>query len=311
MKRKIKIIIPYKKILISLILGILSIFALYTLFENLRQSFSLILSVNLPVYLLAILISISAFHMYIISWTFLLKALKIKIRFRHVVSLVWTSYFFDAMIPTGSVSGEVIRAYLTSRKYGAKLADAMSSVVAHRIVAISSFLIMGLITFISLFLLFHLSQQILILCGIMLSLSLFALIVLTYLSLKPKAINKLLKVILRICKKLSRKAEKKIKRWEPRVSQAVQEFSKGMKLLITHKKTMILTFLTSIIWWLGNAFVGYIIFLSLGYRINFFLILFVFTITILVRMIPIFIPGSMGLFEAVTIGLWSSLKVST
>jgi len=74
---------------------------------------------------------------------------------------------------------------------------------------------------------------------------------------------------------------------------------------------MFLTFLTSVLWWLGNAFTGYVIFLSLGYKISFILVLFIFTLTILVRMIPIFIPGSMGLFELATIALWSAVGVSS
>jgi len=307
---KIEVTIPYKRVIILLIIGILLILVIYNLFKSLKESFQIILSVNIPIYILAIIISVSAFHMYIISWIFLLRALNIKIKLKDVLSLVWTSYFFDAMVPTASVSGEAVRAYLTAKKHDVKWGDAISSVVAHRTIAIMSFTIMTAISFIPLCLMYQLSIGILILAGVAVSLSLIGLIALLYFSLKPEAINAFMRGILKITGKISKRGAEKIEKSEQKIIKTVYEFSNAMKLLINHKQIMFLTFLTSVLWWLGNAFTGYIIFLSLGYKISFILILFVFTLTILVRMIPVFIPGSMGIFEAATIALWSAVGVS-
>lgn len=307
---KIEVIIPYKRVTILLIIGILSILVIYNLFKSLKESFQIILSVNIPIYILAIIISVSAFHMYIISWVFLLRALNIKIKLKDVLSLVWTSYFFDAMVPTASVSGEAVRAYLTAKKHDVKWGDAISSVVAHRTIAIMSFIVMTAISFIPLRLMYQLSMGILILAGIAVFLSLIGLIALMYFSLKPEAINVFMRGILKITGKISKRAAEKVEKSEQKIIKIVYEFSNAMKLLINHKKVIFLTFFTSVLWWLGNAFTGYIIFLSLGYKISFILIIFVFTLTILVRMIPVFIPGSMGIFEVATIALWSAVGIS-
>lgn len=310
-KIKVEVTIPYKRITVLLIVGILLIIVIYNLFKSLKESFQLILGINVPIYILAIAFSISAFHMYVISWIFLLRALNIKIKLKDTISLVWTSYFFDAMVPTASVSGEAVRAYLTAKKHNVKWGDAISSVVAHRTIAIISFTAMTAVSFILLYFMYQLSMRILILAGVAVSLSVIGLVALLYFSLKPKAINTFMRSILKIVGKISKKMTKRLEEAEPRIIKTVHEFSNAMKLLINHKKAMLLTFLTSVLWWLGNAFTGYVIFLSLGYEINFMLVLFIFTLTILVRMIPIFIPGSMGLFELTTIALWSAVGVSS
>jgi len=191
------------------------------------------------------------------------------------------------------------------------MGDAISSVVAHRTIAIISFTAMTAISFIPLYLMYQLSMRILILAGVAVSLSLVGLVALLYFSLKPEAINTFMRGILKIAGKISKRMAKKLEEAEPKIVKTVYEFSNAMKLLINHKKVMFLTFLTSVLWWLGNAFTGYVIFLSLGYKISFILVLFIFTLTILVRMIPIFIPGSMGLFELATIALWSAVGVSS
>ncbi|MHA1722069.1 MAG: lysylphosphatidylglycerol synthase transmembrane domain-containing protein [Candidatus Baldrarchaeia archaeon] len=309
-EEKIEVSIPYRRVMILLIIGVLLILVIYNLFKSLKESFQIILGVNIPIYILAIIISVSAFHMYIFSWVFLLRALNIKIRLIDVLSLVWTSYFFDAMVPTASVSGEAIRAYLTTKKHSVKWGDAISSVVAHRIITILSFAAMTTISFTPLYLLYQLSRGVLVLAAITISLSLIILIFLLYLSLKPRAINTLMKAIFKISGKISKRIARKLEDSEEKIVKTVCEFSNGMKLLINHKKVMFLTLTTSALCWLGNALAGYVIFLSLGYNISFILILFIFTLTILIRMVPIFIPGSMGLFELATIALWSAVGVS-
>jgi len=309
-EEKFEVAIPYKRVIILLIVGVLLILLIYNLFRSFRESFQLILTANVPIYILAIIVSVSAFHLYVISWMFLLKALNIKIKLKDVISLVWTSYFFDAMVPTASVSGEAIRAYLTTKKHDVEWGDSISSVVAHRTIAILSFTAMTAVCFIPLYLTYPLSKYVLILAGITVSLSLIGLVALLYFSLKPEAINTFMRGILKIIGKISKRAAGKIEKAEPKIVKTVYDFSNGMKLLINHKKVMLLTFITSVLWWLGNAFTGYVIFLSLGYNISFLLILFIFTLTILIRMIPILIPGSMGLFEVATIALWSAVGVS-
>lgn len=309
-KGKLEVLIPYKRVIVLLIIGVLFLAVIYNLFKSLKESFQLILRINVPIYILAIIVSVSAFHMYVVSWIFLLRALNVKIKLKDVVSLVWTSYFFDAMVPTASVSGEAVRAYLTAKKHDVKWGDAISSVVAHRTMAIISFTAMTAASFIPLYLMYQLSMRILILAGVAVSLSLIGLVTLLYFSLKPEAINTFMRGVLKIVGKISKKIAKKLEEAEPKIVKIVYEFSSAMKLLVNHKKIMFLTFLTSVLWWLGNAFTGYVIFLSLGYKISFILVLFIFTLTILVRMIPIFIPGSMGLFELATIALWSAVGVS-
>jgi len=310
-KEKIEVTIPYKRVIVLLIIGVLLILVIYNLFKSFKESFQLILNVNIPIYILAIVVSISAFHLYVVSWIFLLRALNIKIKLKDIVSLVWTSYFFDAMVPTASVSGEAVRAYLTAKKHDVKWGDAISSVVAHRTIAIISFTAMTALSFFPLYLMYQLSMKILILAGVAVSLSLIGLVALLYFSLKPEAINTFMRGILKITRKISKRMARKLEESEPKIIKTVYEFSNAMKLLINHKKVMFLTFLTSAFWWLGNAFTGYVIFISLGYKISFILVLFIFTLTILVRMIPIFIPGSMGLFELATIALWSAVGVSS
>lgn len=309
-EKKLEVTIPYKRVIVLLIVGVLLILVIYNLFRSFRESFQLILTVNVPIYILAIIISVSSFHLYIIPWIFLLKVLNIKIKLKDVVSLVWASYFFDAMVPTASVSGEAVRAYLTTKKHNVKWGDSISSVVAHRAIAIISFTAMTTACFIPLYLTYSLSPSILILAGITVSLSLFSLIALLCFSLKPEAINTFMRGILKIIGKISKKAASRVEKAQPKIVKTTYEFSNGMKLLINHKKTMLLTFMISILWWLGNAFTGYIVFLSLGYNISFLLILFIFTLTILIRMLPILIPGSMGLFEVATIALWSAVGIS-
>jgi len=107
------------------------IFAAYLYFVGFWQVVEIIKGIDIRIALFAIAIDLVCISLFALSWKVLLKSPGIKLKDSFIVVLV--SIFGDMMIPTGSISGEVMRISLTTKKTKLNLSEVTASVLMHRL----------------------------------------------------------------------------------------------------------------------------------------------------------------------------------
>ena len=77
-------------------------------------------SVNLYVYLIAVIVSLIEIFFFSLSWRALINFLDVKLSVIKSNLLVWSGIFVDTLVPAESISGEAMRIYLIAKERGNK-----------------------------------------------------------------------------------------------------------------------------------------------------------------------------------------------
>ncbi|MCC6013310.1 MAG: flippase-like domain-containing protein [Candidatus Verstraetearchaeota archaeon] len=266
---------------LMLIIGII-IFIIYLQFIGLKTLVNEIIIADKTTLFLLLLIDIICIGLFTLSWYLFLGNPSIK--FRDCFEIVLISIFCDLMIPTASISGEVVRINLTARKANIGLGKATTSVILHRIMLTLTF------------------GVIIILCGLKLInynllLALFlitiSIIIISSLILALYAIKKYKKLIERIIDVF----EKIIKKIRPNFNIKVEEDISKLEKDLENIRVLILSFIFLIVRWLLLALIPYLAFISMNYYVSYWIVLTVSSLMSMIQIIPIGIPGMIGIME--------------
>lgn len=280
---------------IMLIVGAV-IFAIYLYFVNLPHVISVIESLDIRIALSTIAIDLFAISLYALSWKFLLK--KPGIGFFRAFEVVLVSIFGDLMIPTASISGEILRISLTTKKTKLQVPEATASVLLHRLLFGTTFGIVLGVTIIMLVINGSLTLPFLILFVFLAA----ACIVLGMLGIYA-AFN-------------TQRFRHLLEQWLPRIYSVVKFFRPKynvgdfrahvlegydafcVSITCIRKRTILLSALILTLRWFVVALVPYLMFYSLGYPISYPVCVAVAIFTSMVQTIPVGIPGLVGIMEA-------------
>jgi len=240
---------------------------------------------------------------YTISWLLLLNSSGIKLKFLRAFESVWISVFFNIMVPTASISGEVFRVWYTVRETNSGYGNVAATVFIHRILCFIPFMlgsILGLIYFLIAYSLPPYLSTILIFVSTLISLGFLLLLMLW---IKPK-------ITIRIAFKIAGFIEKLIHKENPSrlrasLQKAFDEFEFSLKTLGLDRRPLLLSLIFAIFFWFLDVAVAYFVFQSLNYPVPFALIVAVYTIGITVQIVPVGIPGMVGVVETIMSGLYT------
>jgi len=93
-----------------------------------------------------------------------------------------------------------------------------------------------------------------------------------------------------------------------KIEELFQDIYKGIGLFGTKKRTSVFALLFALLYWLGDIFCFYFVFLSFGYKIGFGILLFGYGVATLAGLIS-FIPGGLGVTEGSMALVYNSLGV--
>lgn len=113
-----------------LLLGAI-IFIAYLYFVGFWQIVDVISSLDLRLAIAAVLIDLACIGFFALSWQLLLE--KPGLGFGNCLRIVLVSIFGDLMIPTASISGELLRINLTMKKSSLNAGQVTASVLLHRL----------------------------------------------------------------------------------------------------------------------------------------------------------------------------------
>ncbi|MGQ9781176.1 MAG: lysylphosphatidylglycerol synthase transmembrane domain-containing protein [Nitrososphaeria archaeon] len=241
---------------------------------------------------------------YAFSWIVLLRSAKIKLGIFRALEGTWISVFFNIMVPTASVAGEIVRILYVVRETEDNYGNVAATVFLHRVVSFLPFIAGSIGGFMYLAFSYNLPAYLTTLL-LMISVALFAaLMMLILLSVKPKLSIGAAFRITRFLDRVFYRHKGEGSTLTSLVAKAFSEFEESMRLLKTGKVALLLSVVLAFAYWIFDVTVAYFVFASLGYSVPLGIIVAVYTIGISIQIVPIGIPGMVGVVETVMSGLY-------
>ncbi|HVP41585.1 MAG TPA: lysylphosphatidylglycerol synthase transmembrane domain-containing protein, partial [Candidatus Krumholzibacteriaceae bacterium] len=230
----------------------------------------------------------------------LMRALSVRVSIEKTYAFMWVSIFVDSLIPAESVSGEISRAYLMSKEPNAETGKVVVSLVIHRVImvliTIATLLMGTLILFISGYALTTLVMYLIWLVTIVTAVFLALVLVLC---MKEKWMEKLVDLLLRIAVRIFR-GRWRIEELREKAIVELRHFYDGLAALEGNLKHFIGPVVLSFISWIFSILVSVLVFAALGFSVDWILmsiIVVVFSLTLMIKSVPIGVPAEVGLPE--------------
>jgi uncharacterized protein (TIRG00374 family) len=277
-----------------LIIGMV-ILAFYLYFVGFWNVIAIISKLDLRIALAAVAIDVFCIGLLAYSWKLLLAGRRLGFPLAYEIILV--SMFGDMMIPTGSVSGELMRITITNKRTGMSIGEVTCSVLLHRLLLVVTFgLVLG-IAFITLAVNDMASIAQIIVFGAIAAGSILLGILGLFVAFNMKRFDG---VIGRWSERLIRairffKRDLEAEKMRGKIAEGRVNFEQAICLL--ERRYIIASILVMIARWLLISLIPYLMFLSLGYPVRYEFILVISLFISLVNLMPIGIPGLVGVME--------------
>lgn len=298
-----------KKTIILPVVGILGFFLyiyifnvdLLSIIETAKQA------QPLP-YIAAILVSFIEILFYAISWKELLAGLEVRLSLLKSYAFVCYSIFLDILVPAESLSGEIGRVYLVNREQSGTSGRVVASLVTFRLLS------MALNTFFLLFgaaLLFgetQIDQSIFRIIQFLAIGTAIILVAAIAIIRRETWSAKIINGVIRVIRFVSRG------KWggdnlRNEAHKAAKIFHISMQDMMRNPGKLVIPTLFLALSWISAMAIPYLVFISLGYRVSWGVILVTTSIVVAVKSIPVGIPFEVGLPEIAMTTVYAALGV--
>jgi len=259
-------------------------------------------------YIAAILVSFVEILFFAISWRELLVGLDIKLSLLKSYAFVCYGIFLDILVPAESLSGEIGRVYLVNREQSGTSGRVVASLVTFRLLS------MALNTFFLLFgaaLLFSVTTidpaifKVIQFLAIGTAIILVAAIVVVR---REAWSAKIINGVIRATRFVSRG------KWggdnlREEANKAVKIFHVSMKDMMHNPAKLVIPTAFLALSWISGMAIPYLVFISLGYRVSWGIILVTTSIVVAIKSIPVGIPFEVGLPEIAMTTVYAALGV--
>jgi len=267
-----------RRILVFVLIG-LTVLALYVYyFVRTTNVASTIARTNLFYYALAFVAFLATVFFSSLAWQSLLRNLNCEAKIRRVLLLMWSGMFFDVVVPEPGFSGDLSKSYMLAKTYDEDPGRIVASVVSQKIISI---VITVVSLFSGLFLLalhYTLSSLVLLFIAAVIFLSVFVLLLVSYISARPAATGRMLNWLIRAIDFFRRG------RWDSadfrrRAEETLNEFHGGFHTLISNPRAMVKPVVLCFISWGFDVSVVFLTFAALGYPLPVDQVLIVYALT--------------------------------
>ena len=124
-----------KRTIPFLLAGILVFLAYIYFFVGINELLSIIQSVNLFYYGIAVAVLFLTMLVNSLAWQYFLRPLSVKVALRKTFLFTWIGAFVDLLVPAESISGDASKVYLMTKESGENTGKVVASVISHRILA--------------------------------------------------------------------------------------------------------------------------------------------------------------------------------
>jgi glycosyltransferase 2 family protein len=278
-----------KKIFLLLIFGLAAFIVYFLVFVDPAQFVEVISQTNLSIYSLAFVSYIMGVFFSSMAWYSLLNTLSIRMSPKNAFLYTWVGLFFDATIPQLGLSGDVAKSYFFSKNSSEDIGKIGASAMGQKIIVLTITAVSFTAGLILLMINYALDASVLALIAVFTVASMASLFIIYYVSVKPKATETLLKLLIRVGKffRKSWDAEK----FKQQVQDALGTFHDGFQRLKANPRSLVLPALFAVLSWTFDIGVVFLAFTALGAPIPVDKVLIVYTIT--------------GVLQAVGIGFFT------
>jgi uncharacterized protein (TIRG00374 family) len=224
--------------------------------------------INLYYYAAAFLAVLAGITFFSLTWRSLLANLSIKIKIRQALLFVYAGMFVDSIVPEPSdIAGDLMKAYLVSKVTGESSGKTTASVIGHKtlgIIITTGSLLAGLVLLVFNY---YLNAEILIFVLVVLVMLACSLLILYYISTRPKASRRLVYGLIGVICFVLRG------RWDSaklyaRADELLDSFHGGVQTLTASPKALVRPVLLAILSWVFDVLTVFLVFISIGYSIT-------------------------------------------
>jgi hypothetical protein len=294
----------YKSV-IFLLFGLL-IMAVMLWFIGIDQIISSLKLANICIILIAIIIQIATYYLYALRWKIINKIDDINLGVKSLLPMVLVGLAVNNITPSGRGGGEPVRAYILAKEIGVPTEEAFATVISDKLLDTFPFIILAIITIISVTLYFPLPLWIILIMILAIIAIVLVLVLLVYISINEKFGEKITNWIICLVHRFYKKNPEKT---ENKIREVISGFQDTMKLMISHKNILYYGLPLSFFIWFIEILRVYVVFLAFGVSVSPLLIGEIFIIASLIGMIPL-LPGGIGAIDGVMILLYSNAGIS-
>ncbi|UCC58119.1 MAG: flippase-like domain-containing protein [Candidatus Bathyarchaeum sp.] len=294
-----------------LLVGLLIFVAYLHFFVGIPKIVTIIQSINLFYYTLAVAILFVNMLINSLTWQFFLRPLSIKVPLRKTLLFTWVGVFVDLLVPAESISGDATKAYLMTKGSGEKAGKVLASVVSHRILSMIIPLGSLIFSFVLLYIygiavdVYVLALSLLVIFGIAISLFFIFLF-----SLKETLAQRLIDVLVRFLGFVTR-GRLNIDRIKANAIKGLSAFHDSIDFLRRNPKSLVPPIVFGITGWFFSILMSYLVFVSLGLQVDFVIIIVVHSISVSIQSVPLGIPGDVGVVDTAMAWLYGLLAVDS
>jgi uncharacterized protein (TIRG00374 family) len=267
-----------RKVLLFIAVG-LTAFILYLYYYVGTGNFvDVIKRANIYYYTSAFIAFIVAGFFSAVTWHTLLGTLKVKSSIRRALLLTWAGYFFDATLPEPGWSGDLSKSYILSKESDEDVGKIVASVVGQKIIGMAVTILVLILGFGILLVNYAVPQSVLVFLGGIMVVSLASFSIIYYLSISPKATQKMLNFLIRILSFILRSRFNETQ-YRASAEKFLNTFHKGIDMLRADKKALsrpIAFYTLSVVF---DVSIVFFVFTALGYSVPVDKVLIVYALT--------------------------------
>ena len=259
-----------------------------------------------PWYLiLAVLIQFAIYGLWTQRWSINVNSVDISIKKIHLLPMLLLGMAINNITPSARGGGEPIRGYILSKYSKTSFEKSFATVVADRGLDTFPFMVLAVLTIISLVLFMNLSDLVVIgLIAAVIALLIIFILAL-YMSINIEFGKKATLWLVGIKKRISRKEHSKL---EENALTAIHGFQNSMRTMVKDRNVLMYGLPLSFVIWIMEIMRVYVVFLAFHVSVSPTVIAEVFIISTLLGMIPL-LPGGLGAVDGVMIILFSAAGI--
>lgn len=281
----------------SLIVGIV-LLSVFLYFVGLGDVITTIRSVDPTLLLLAFALDVIGLLLYGTCWYALLRGAGLKIRFPTAISVALAGIFLCYITPSG-VFMDASRVLLASKESNIRVGDGAATVIIHKIMFTLGFVTYALLAMTMLFVT-GASHP---LFPSILALAVFVIVGISVVIFSVIKAHQLRYYAPSLVEKIKSIFQKVAGRYQQSISSIggfAGDFRKAFVMLLKTPRVMLVSYGLSLGYWTTSVLILYVVFLALGYKVSIWVIMLTITVGDFIQMMPIAIPGMLGVLEVVT-----------
>jgi len=282
----------------SLIIGV-ALLAVFLYFVGFAEVIKTIRGVDPMLMFLAFVLDMAGLLLYGTCWYALLRGAGLKIRFPTTISVALAGIFLCYVTPSGAFM-DMSRVLLASKESKIRVGDAAATVILHKIMFTLGFISYALLAMIMLLVTSGVSYSffsgilavaLLVVAGISAMILFVA---------KSDKLGRYAPGLFQRTKGFLYKVTGKYQHNVSSIGGVAADFKRAFVKLLKNPNALLASYGLSLSYWITSVLILYVVFLALGYEISIWAIMLTITVGDFIQMMPIAIPGMLGILEVVT-----------